>query len=351
MDSGLLVRLQPAGPWRFGSDSGQRNDLAPIYHSDTLYSAVTSAMAALGMLEEWLEATALASPASAVRFSSCFPWQGDTLYVAPPQSVWPPAAAKLRTKGVRFVPLSLVGPLLAGAPLEEGRWVVDGQSGCLLPGGGEAPASGPFRTASRAFAAVDRLAEGSLLPHRTACLEFCDGAGLWSFVAFNTEEAKTRWSGPVEGAFRLLADSGFGGRRTIGWGRSTVPEVLPSSLPELLPPERKPVADEPESDEGEAPAKPETAYWLLSLFSPGREDTVDWQRGSYSLITRGGRIESPGRWGEPKKLLRMVEEGSVLFAGSPPAGTASDVAPDGFPHPVFRYGFALSIPIPAQVAS
>jgi len=42
----------------------------------------------------------------------------------------------------------------------------------------------------------------------------------------------------------------------------------------------------------------------------------------------------------------MVAEGSVLHAASEPRGSASDVAPDGFAHPVFRAGFAVSIPLP-----
>jgi hypothetical protein len=29
----------------------------------------------------------------------------------------------------------------------------------------------------------------------------------------------------------------------------------------------------------------------------------------------------------------------------PPRGAAVNVAPEGFPHPVYRYGFGLSIPI------
>jgi hypothetical protein len=36
----------------------------------------------------------------------------------------------------------------------------------------------------------------------------------------------------------------------------------------------------------------------------------------------------------------------VLVAASDPRGAAPDVAPDGFAHPVFRSGFALSIPLP-----
>jgi hypothetical protein len=42
----------------------------------------------------------------------------------------------------------------------------------------------------------------------------------------------------------------------------------------------------------------------------------------------------------------MVAEGSVLYASGILRGAASDVAPDGFAHPVFRAGFAVAIPLP-----
>jgi hypothetical protein len=87
-------------------------------------------------------------------------------------------------------------------------------------------------------------------------------------------------------------------------------------------------------------------HWLLSLFSPAAADTVEWSRGNYSLIERGGRVESPAGSGALKKQVRMVAEGSVLYAGSALHGAAPDVAPDGFAHPVFRAGFALAIPLP-----
>jgi hypothetical protein len=54
----LIVKLRPAGPWRSGPDSGARNRVDPIYHSDSLYAAVTAAMSTLGMRDEWLDATA-----------------------------------------------------------------------------------------------------------------------------------------------------------------------------------------------------------------------------------------------------------------------------------------------------
>jgi CRISPR/Cas system CSM-associated protein Csm4 (group 5 of RAMP superfamily) len=95
-----------------------------------------------------------------------------------------------------------------------------------------------------------------------------------------------------------------------------------------------------------APSVRLQAHWLLSLFAPAADDAVDWGRGSYAVLARGGRIDSPSGSGELKKQIQMVAEGSVLYVDGVPLGAAADVAPDGFAHPVFRAGFALAIPLP-----
>ena len=106
MNPGLVVKLRPSGPWRIGPDSGARNRVDAIYHSDSLYSAVTSAMARMGRLEEWLQAT-VHVPAPAVCFSSCFPFLDEIGFVVPPRTVWPPKSgsltpARVRWKSARF---------------------------------------------------------------------------------------------------------------------------------------------------------------------------------------------------------------------------------------------------------
>jgi CRISPR type III-A-associated RAMP protein Csm4 len=184
--------------------------------------------------------------------------------------------------------------------------------------------------------------------HSAACLEFQPGAGLWAAVSFPDEEAESEWGDRVKAALRLLADSGVGGERSRGWGRSEQPEFVAGTLPELILPPLEPPQP---PGEGEPAVVTETAYWLLSLFHPAPEDRVNWQRGDYRFLSRGGRIESPVRSGDLKRQVRMVAEGSVLFADGAPRGCAPDVAPLGFPHPVFRGGFALSIPIPVRQAS
>ncbi len=388
MKPGLTVQLRPTGPWRIGPDSGARNQVDFIYHSDSVFAAVTSAMVRLGELEAWLEATARSS-APAVCFSSCFPFVEQVRFIVPPRTLWPPTApallsARVRWKSARFVPLEAVRALVAGESLEEARWALDGASGCLVPAG----TSGPFLAGLRFNAAIDRLS-GAAERHATACLEFRPGAGLWAVVSFADEAASSRWRDPVKTAFRLLADSGFGGERSRGWGRAATPEFEDGALPEMIlggapmtetsPPSEVAAAAEQAAPQAaaqsegpseepvsvavgqvpeEPPATPQSAeppsprvapiqaHWLLSLFTPAPAEAVDWRRGNYTLIERGGRIESPARFGELKKHLNMVTEGSVLYAPAALCGSAPDVAPDGFGHPVFRAGFAVSIPLP-----
>ena len=86
MNPGCIVKFRPIGPWRIGPDSGARDRVDTIYHSDSLYSAVTGAMASLDRLAEWLDATARNPAGAEVRFSSCFPFQGDTAFIVPPKS-------------------------------------------------------------------------------------------------------------------------------------------------------------------------------------------------------------------------------------------------------------------------
>ena len=185
---GMVFKLRPTGPWRVGPDSGARDGVDSIYHSDSLYSAVTGALRLLGRLDDWLDTTARNPEGAAVRFSSLYPFQNEIGFVVPPRSVWPPApSAKVRWKGARFVPLGLVAPLVGGRSLEEDRWDVDGVSECLVPVG----RSGPFRVGVRSAAAVDRLS-GHVEPHAVACIEFLPGAGLWGVISFADQMQKDK---------------------------------------------------------------------------------------------------------------------------------------------------------------
>jgi CRISPR type III-A-associated RAMP protein Csm4 len=350
MQQALLIRLRPIGPWRYGPADGSHERVDTLYRSDRLFSAVTLAMRQLGALEEWLDATARAAT-PAVVFSSLFPFQGDTLFATPPSTLWPPPAnlvtspspvflTKTRWSVAQFVPLTAVDSLLTGQPLLADQWFPDPESACLLRR--DRPSSSPFRAISRSSAAVDRITKTGGEVKSLAGVEFENGAGLWTVARFQDAAAESIWSGRVQGVFRLLADSGFGGGRSKGWGQTQAPEFQKGAWPGLLLP--KVGRTQRNGGKGEAPAS--SLYWLLSLYSPSASDTVDWNGGDYHLIARSGRVESTAVSGVLKKQVRMISEGGVVSASNEPIGAAVDVAPDGFAHPVYRSGLALALVLP-----
>jgi CRISPR type III-A-associated RAMP protein Csm4 len=344
MQPAVLIRLRPLGPWRYGAGEGGNDRVDKVFRSDRLYSAVTLALQQFGLLEEWLDATARASGAQ-VAFSSLFPYQGDTLFAPPPRTIWPPPSSlvtapspvflsKIRWDAAQFVPTTVIDSMLTGRPILAEQWAADPESGCLLRR--DRPSTSPFRAVMRTRAAIDRLSQTAAQIDSFACVEFEPGAGLWCLARFQDAEAEGRWSDRLKAAFRLLADTGFGGGRTSGWGQTAEPEFQNGSWPNLLLP-RSAKASASNSANGE-----NAAYWLLSLYSPAQSDSPDWTGGDYELVTRGGYVHDRSA----KKTIRMIGEGSVLVASQEPSGVAVDVAPDGFEHPVYRAGFALALRLP-----
>ena len=307
MQPGLLIRLRPLGAWRYGPADGGHDRVDTLYRSDRLFSAVTLAMQRLGLLDEWLAATAHAAK-PAVVFSSLFPFQGDTLYAIPPATLWPPPPAllnspspvfltKIRWKTARFVPLSVIDSLITGQPILADQWLPDPESGCLLRR--DRPSASPFRVVVRSTAAVDRVTRTSDESKSLACVEFEPSAGLWTVARFADSAQEQTWSPRLQAALRLLSDSGFGGGRSKGWGQTQTAEFQAGPWPALLLPKfgrllrNAPAAA---SEEGSG------LFWLLSLYSPATADKVDWSGGNYSLSSRGGRVESHAGQGAPRRL-------------------------------------------------
>ena len=352
MQPAVLIRLRPTGPWRYGPGEGGHDRVDTLFRSDRLYSAFTLAMKQLGFLDEWLEATAR-SGSAAVAFTSLFPFQGDTLFVPPPSTLWPPPASlvttpspvflsKIRWRVARFVPLTLVESLLLGQNVLADQWAPDPESACLLRR--DRPNTPPFHVVVRSSAAVDRLSKSTVSIHNVACVEFEVGAGLWTVARYQNEQAQSAWGERVEAAFRLLSDTGFGGKRSSGWGQTATPEFQKGDWPGLLLP--KLTRAQARLNGALSGGEESSLYWLLSLYSPSTADEIDWESGAYEVTLRGGRVDSSENSGATKKHARMITEGSVLAVVAEPAGAAVDVAPDGFAHPVYRSGVALALKLP-----
>jgi CRISPR type III-A-associated RAMP protein Csm4 len=357
MQPAVLIHLRPLGPWRYGPGDGGNDRVDTQYRSDRLYSALTLAMKQLGWMEEWLDATAKSS-VSPVAFTSLFPFQGATLFVTPPATLWPPPASQLTTPSpvflskvrwtaASFVPASLVETILLGQNVLADQWLPDPESACLLRR--DRLNTTPFHTVLRSGAAVDRVSAGVVSVHNAACVEFEPGAGLWTIGRYRDEAARSDWGQRVTAAFRLLADAGFGGKRSSGWGQTEAPEFEEGTWPGLLLPKlARALARSGDTQTGSTEPP---LHWLLSLFAPARNDKVDWSGGDYRAVVRGGYVEgAPGGNGH-KKQVRMIAEGSVLAAPEEIVGAAIDVAPEGYAHPVYRSGIAVSLRLPAFAVS
>jgi CRISPR type III-A-associated RAMP protein Csm4 len=339
MQPAILIRLRPRGPWRYAAIEGGNDRVDKLFRSDRLYSAVTGAMRQFGIVEEWFEATARAQTPKVV-LSSLFPFQGETLFLTPPRTLWPPLPgsvatpspvffSKLRLDAAEFVPVSLLDDLLNGRPMLAEQWAPDPESRCLLRR--DRPSVSPFRVVTRTRAAVDRLTQEIRRADLLACIEFEPSAGVWCVVRFVDSEAQGEWNQRVRAAFRLLGDSGFGAGRSIGWGQTNEPEIQEGIWPRLLLPRAGRVVSQANGN-GTA-----HSYWLLSLYSPASGDANDWSSGSYGLISRGGRS---------RKTAHMLAEGSVVVASHDPIGTAVDIGSREHGHEVYRSGFALALRLP-----
>ena len=293
----------------------------------------------LGFVDEWIAVTAQANGGEpGIRLSSCFPWTGRLLLIQPPRHLWPlNQTGKVRWKAARFVPVNVIPALIRGESLPEDQWAVDPVSECLLPVTKGGPLHPPFRVVHRRMAPIDRVSGTSEFGQDVACLQFAPVSGMWFASTFASDEVRHIWFNRIRGACRLLADSGIGGGKSRGWGRSDEPRVeAPADLGRML--------TGTASTDGSGDNQ-ERAWWLLSLFSPSEQDSVDWKRGFYSVCVRSGRVVTQASTAEIKPGMQMVTEGSVLLSGSPLAGAARSITVPDVDHPVYRSGIALAIPV------
>jgi len=143
-------------------------------------------------------------------------------------------------------------------------------------------------------------------------------------LAFVLESTSPEQRARLMAALRLLSDTGLGGMRTQGSGQFEFTATRPNA--ELLG----------RLDQ----AGPQI---LLNLTRPGPQEAeqiaADAQ-SSYTLIRRDGFLDGSEL---QRQDVWMLAEGSLVPAVL--SGTLPDVAPPGYPHPVWRSGLAVSLGI------
>lgn len=300
-----LFRFAPRGPVRFGRGDAGAN---PTTGSDTLFSALCLALRDLYgpvRLASFLRASA--SGEAPVRFSSLVPYINDlTLLPAP----------MLDGNTASWVSSSRFASLIMGT--DPGEATLFQQGSVALNAGEEAPA--------------DIWREATFGADSTRAVVFAPGCGLAAYAIVSPD-----WDEYVQAALRSLGDTGFGGRRSRGFGQFD----LSRSRVDL------------------PAASNAAAYCVLSRYVPTASELADGVLDASArvrLIDSSGVIASPDGAGTVRKRLRMVAEGSIVSPASghrPPNGQLVDVTPDGFTaHRVFRCGWALAVGVDrAAVAS
>lgn len=341
--------LQPRGAFHFGERGVGVEETAELLHSDTLFAAMVSAWRLLGA--ETVEPYGLAALRPFVerqppfRISSALPFAGPVQLFPRP---FVPLGVEKGLKDVRYLSAATLGLVAQGARLSEERadrelihggeaWVLPEEreqiAAALLAGEPDPRRRERFRALWQRDPArmqlwwagesltprvtVDRLSAQANLFH-VGRLRFAHGCGL-AFWATFADEA---YAAQVEAALDLLQHEGLGGRRSAGHGQFDW-RVEDASLPAA-----------------EAP----THHLTLSLYTPHEAERGLLERARYRRIMRRGWIASPDGRNLRRRGVWMLREGSLLDA--PPDGAIHDVRPEiGFPHPVWRSGYALSLPL------
>ena len=177
---------------------------------------------------------------------------------------------------------------------------------------------------------IDRITSSSTLFHigRT---QFSPGCGLWFGIEWRDPDQEIGGL-PFRDAFlkalAWLQDEGLGGDRAAGYGafgwRAGSTVMLPDSP-------------------GDRPAL------LLSRYLPSNveleQGVLGGDRVAYRLARIGGYLHSPDAIAQPRRQITFITEGSTVQDFGAPAGILVDLRPAAggrhFPHPVYRYGFAL----------
>ena len=189
-----------------------------------------------------------------MRFSSCFPFQRGRAVrrCRRAASGRPPPSLKVRWKGARFVPLSVVEALLAGPAA--GRGALERGRPERVPGAGRMERRA-VPAAIRSGAAVDRLT-GDVAAHRTGVPGVRSGAGLWGVAPSRTrrpsplggagpQAACACWPIPVSAESAPAAGAGrappeFRGRRAAGADPAPGAGRVPSGGGARTPARRRP---------------------------------------------------------------------------------------------------------------
>jgi CRISPR-associated protein Csm4 len=303
-----------------GNREGALEGTDHFIHSDTLYSAFFHGYRLLygqGKLEKMLRL--FLEDAPPFLLSSAFPfWDGIRYLPIPKNQI----AKDKQAKRVAFIDNSSWSLLLMGESFTK---ILEKQDTNSIPRSGDTSGfveqKQPWIMADVPRVGLNRLSNhpGDRYFH-CGEVHYRDRSGLY-FIADIRNQDFQKSFGAV---WRLLADEGLGGDRTVGKGHFRYPETEEFSL------------EVPKDANGSV---------ALSLYYPTTRERSGFRESFYDLAERKGYIFSPDGQNLRRKTVTMFTEGSVFPLAPERKGAMVDVTPSVFnAHHVYRSGIYFGVP-------
>ncbi len=324
-----LLKLNFTGPVHFGEAGIGIEGVSSILHSDSFFSALCNGWVELFGSDD-LEQTLLEpmqNGNSSLLLSSLFYFGRDTYYLPrpitePDVQITPKDIAEYgkRVRKAKYIPLEIFLQWVKGEKLniyQRVSEVSDEYQDCFVE----------YVTPK---VSLDRDNLKSNIYH-CGLVKYQENCGLYCLFKLDDSIIDK-----LQAVVSLLADSGIGGKRSIGYG---------AFIPEWINVENVPLWKELFQ------SSPDDQAWCtLSLVNPkpGEISHEMLVESAYNLIQRRGWIFSTAIDAQLKKQsCRMFTEGSVFPTQL--EGRIVDVTPKDWLraeyHRVYRYGLALTVPI------
>lgn len=329
------VYIKPTSPSHFGERGVGVESVAPYPHSDTIFSAICNAYLQLFGVEKLEDMLAKFEGNPPFLISSTFPYcdkGGKVRFFPKPllPSLYEAKPIK-ELKELTFLSESAFKTFMLGgvegllAELRGGRLNVRGklmvsenESQMLVDGGIYKVSLRPRNRLSR----LDAYSEFYYVGETRY-----PASGMFFLIELRDGEALN----PILQCFKLLSDEGIGGKRSLGYGRFTFET------------ERLLLSEAEDAD----------ALLTLSLYHPTEGEVQAFlkmkEKWHYKCLTRTGYVQSPKCTSKLKHPLRMLMEGSVFpkVEGKTLYGDFPKVLDEADQHPVYRYGYALTLGVKA----
>ena len=326
--------------FHFGRLSGSQEDSSVVFPSDSLFAALVHTAAQTlpsAAFEAWISGFASGRPDFLL--TSAFPRASSVRFYPMPllRDHIDFDALGIQLKAVKktaFISEALFKRILSGesvsivldpdnaVPLQGKKVRVSHDEYQNLP---DAVKTGGklWSAEKRPRVTLDRASAASAL-FFSGHVDFAPECGLW-FALSERKKAEI----DIDVLLQKLADQGFGGLRSAGFGAAGL--------------EKSEEIELPNADAGR---------WInISRYLPAPDEVPAVLTGetAYTLEEVGGWLYSPGIRAERRRMVHMLAEGSVLnTSGKALYGSMADVQPDyegtrPVGHPVWRNGYAAAV--------